>query len=378
MTILINATNLSGGGGAQVADSFCRYLNLFENHYFIVVLSSALYQTGSAIGEYKNVEVVRYNFPPSDLYSLITHRNTFLDSLVAKYNVSCVLTIFGPMKWKPKCVHVCGFALAHVVCPESPFYSRMSPIRRLKERLRSSFWAYIFRRSAEYFYTENPLISERLQTKFKDKYVCTITNTYNQVFEDKSQWKWLALPDFDGIQLLTVSAMAEHKNLNIAIDVAQILRSQHPNFKFRFVFTINREEYPQIPEMLEDCFYFTGKVDISQCPSLYEQCDIEFQPTLLECFTATFPEAMIMRKPIITTNLGFAKAICGEAAIYYDSLSPRSAAEAIFNMASSVSLQNRLKDLGDIQVTKFDDSYCRARKMISLCEHAANLYNTFM
>lgn len=373
MTILVNATNLSGGGGVQVADSFCRYLNEYDRHHFIVVLSSALSRTAITIGEYKNVEVIRYNYPAADIYSLITKRNAFLDNIVAINNVSCVLTIFGPMKWKPKCAHVCGFALAHVVSFESPFYTRMPLIRYIKERLRSSFWAYIFRRSAEYFYTENSLISLQLRNKFKCKKVYTITNTYNQIFADKDHWNWFYLPKFDGLQLLTVSSMGEHKNLQIAIEVAKILKKEHPSFRFRFVLTITREEFPQLPHELTECFYFTGKVDISQCPSLYEQCDVEFQPTLLECFTATYPEAMIMRKPIITTNLGFARAICGEAAVYYEPLSPKSAADAIFTIASNAVLQEKLKDLGSIQITKFDNGHDRARKIIELCEEAASM-----
>ena len=374
MTILINATNLSGGGGAQVADSFCRYLNEFENHNFIVLLSSALSKTGIIVSAYKNVEVIMYNYPSADLYSLITKRNTFLDSIVAINRVSCVLTLFGPMKWKPKCAHVCGFALAHVVSPDSPYYTRMSLKRRVKERLRSIFWAYIFRRSAECFYTENPLITEQLQSKFSNKKVYTITNTYNQIFQDRANWNWVDLPDFDGLQLLTVSSMGEHKNLQIAVEVAKILKKAHPTFRFRFVLTVNREEFPPIPHELIECFYFVGKVDISQCPSLYEQCDMEFQPTLLECFTATYPEAMIMRKPIITTDLGFAKSICGNAAVYYEPLSPESAAEAIFNTSSSAVLQNKLKEFGDIQINKFDNSHERAQKLIALCEEAARIY----
>lgn len=373
MTILVNATNLSGGGGVQVADSFCRYLNKYDNHHFIVVLSTALSNTANLISEYKNVEVFKYNYPPSDLHSLITKRNTFLDSVVDDYNVSCVLTLFGPMKWKPRCAHVCGFALAHVVSPESPFYTRMPLFRRLRERLRARFWAYIFKRSAEYFYTENDLITERLKKVFKGKYIMTITNTFNQVFTQKNEWKWLSLPKFEGVQLLCISSNGEHKNLGISIDVAQILKSEHPDFNFRFVFTVDESEFPKIPDELKCCFYFTGKVEITQCPSLYQQCDFEFQPSLLECFTATYPEAMIMRKPIITANLSFAKSICGEAAVYYDSISPQSAADAIFTLASNSVLQNRLKDFGMIQVEKFDNNLERAQKMISLCESAACL-----
>ena len=59
-------------------------------------------------------------------------------------------------------------------------------------------------------------------------------------------------------------------------------------------------------------------MDISECPSLYRQSTFAFQPTLLECFTATYPEAMRSGKPIVTPDLEFARGLCGGAAVYYD------------------------------------------------------------
>lgn len=368
MNILINATNLSGGGGAQVADSVCRYLQDYPQHHFVVVLSKALDNTAKAIENYPNVEVVRYNYPPMDWYSFITLRNKFLDQLVERKHIDCVLTIFGPMKWRPKCPHVCGFALSQIVIPESPFYKRMPFVQWLKARLQSKLWAYIFWRSANVFYTENELITKRLQKLFWNREVYTITNNYNQVYDHPENWKEKILPSFEGVQLLGVTSAGGHKNLPIALEAARILKREHPDFKFRFVFTIDEKEYPFVPEELEECFLFIGKVDISECPSLYDQCDFEFQSTLLECFTATYPEAMVMKKPIITTDLEFARGICGKAAVYYSPVSAKSAAEAIYNLSLDKELQDSLVRNGVEQLKEFDTNEQRVSKMMSLCE----------
>ena len=69
-------------------------------------------------------------------------------------------------------------------------------------------------------------------------------------------------------------------------------------------------------------------MDITECPSLYEQADVMFQPTLLECFSATYPEAMKMQRPIVTTDIEFAHGLCGPAAHYYSPLSAEDAARA--------------------------------------------------
>lgn len=373
MNILINATNLSGGGGAQVADSVCRYLNEYPQHHFTAVLSEALDRTAKAIEDYPNVEIVRYNYPPRDFKSFFTGRNDFLDNLVKVHNIQCVMTVFGPMKWVPRCAHVSGFALSQIVIPESPFFTRMPLIKRLKARVTANLWAYIFIRSAKFLYTENPLITERLQKKFKKCKVFTITNNYNQVFDEPDKWIECKLPAFDGVQLLSVTSAGGHKNLPIALETAKILREKHPDFKFRFVFTVQANEFPIIPEDLKSCFYFTGKVGIAECPSLYDQCDIEFQSTLLECFTATYPEAMVMRKPIITTDLEFAKGICGDAAVYYEATSPKSAADAVYTVASDRQLQATLVANGLRRLEMFDTSKQRVDKIIELSEKAGDL-----
>jgi glycosyltransferase involved in cell wall biosynthesis len=371
MNILINASNLSGGGGAQVADSLCRYLKDYPKHSFIAVLSKALDGTAQCIENYPNVKVVMYNYPPKDWHSFFTQRNKFLDGLVEDFSIECVLTVFGPMKWRPKCPHVCGFALSQVVIPESPFYKRMSFAQRVKSRIQAKLWAFIFWRSAKYFYTENELITKRLQKLFWNREVHTITNNYNQVFKHPENWKRKELPSYDGVQLLSVTSSGCHKNLPIALDVAKILKDAHPDFKFRFVFTIDSIEFPAIPDELKDCFLFTGKVSISECPSLYDQCDFEFQSTLLECFTATYPEAMVMQMPIITTDLEFARGICGEAALYYNPTSAQSAADAIYKLSTDKELQRVLIGKGVEQLTKFDSNEQRVNKILTLCEQTA-------
>ena len=370
MRLLVNASNLSGGGGAQVADSICRYLKDYPQHYFVVVLSRALGQTACAIASYSNVEVVSYNYPSHDFKSLFTGRNAFLDGLVNKHSIDCVLTIFGPMKWRPRCPHVCGFGLSHIVMPESPYFKILKPFERIvvKSQIQLSKW--IFKRSAETFYTENPLISERLAKMFKGKKVETITNNYNQIFDHPEEWVEKSLPPFDGIQLLDVTAFGPHKNVTIALDVAKILKEKHLDFKFRFVFTFEESQYPVIPPEYKENFLFVGKVSIDECPSLYQQCDIEFQPTLLECFTATYPEAMVMRKPIVTTDLEFARGLCGDAALYYDALSSESAADCIYRLANDKSLYSVLISNGIRTLKKYDSCFTRVMKILRLCECA--------
>lgn len=367
MNILINSSNLKAGGGLQVADSICKSLNQFPQHKFVVVLSSFFPSTGKEIENYDNVVVHSYNIKNS-MQTLIWGRDRYLDDLVVQNEIDVVLTVFGPSRWNPRCPHLSGFALSFLVMPESPYFIRMKTFDKVKSNLKNKLWGLFFQRSTNYFYTENPLISERLAKRFKGSKVYTVTNYYNQVFDHPEKWVSHTLPKFDGVSLLNISTPYPHKNLNIAVDILKVMRIRHPELRLRFVYTMEEKDMPYLPTELKDNFLFIGKVNVDECPSLYQQCDIAFQPTLLECFTASYPEAMRMEKPIVTTSLAFAKGICGKAAAYYSPLDAEDAAERIYEVATNVDYRQNLINEGKEQLQKFDTYEERAKKLIGLCE----------
>lgn len=361
MTFLINCSNLKNGGGLQVADSICRQLPHFRSHFFVVVLSSCLESTHKAMKEVSNVKCVVHDLN-DDLRTVVLGRDTFLDELVEQNNVNAVLTVFGPSRWRPKVPHLCGFARAQLLLKVKGY--RLT----VKDKILFKIWKWGFRRSSDTFYTENPYISEMLPRMIKRAKVYTVTNYYNQVYDQPERWtRNIQLPTFDGVTLLTVSSTAAHKNLGIMIPVAEFLEQHYPSFKFRFVLTCAEAPF-ELPEHLTHHFVFVGKVDVSECPNLYEQADIMFMPTLMECFTATYPEAMRMEVPIVTTDLEFARGLCGEAACYYSPMDASAAAEAIYKVASDNAYRLQLIANGKGQLKKFDNYEQRAEKLVGILE----------
>src|SRR5690606_31883324 len=103
-----------------------------------------------------------------------------------------------------------------------------------------------------------------------------------------------------------------------------------------------------------------------ECPSLYRQSDFMFLPTLLECFTATYPEAMCMDTPILTSDLPFARSICGSAAEYFNPLSPKDIGDKIFNLSHDTVKVEELIKMGRKQLLLFDNSKQRADKYLKI------------
>ena len=91
-------------------------------------------------------------------------------------------------------------------------------------------------------------------------------------------------------------------------------------------------------------------------------------PTLLECFTATYPEAMRMEVPIVTTDLEFARGLCGDAACYYSAIDAEACAEAIYKVATDKEYAAQLVANGKEQLKKYDNYEQRADKLIGILE----------
>lgn len=367
MKILINCSNLKVGGGLQVAHSFLYEIKTNTENQFIVILSDFLKYQINQTEFPDNFKFFHYSIKPSALKA-ITGNDKFLSGIEDKYEPDAVFSVFGPTYWQPKAKHVCGFARPDYIFKDSPFFKQVSWFYKLKLRLMEFFHMYDIRNNNEILITENKIVSDILALQVTQP-VFTVSNYYNQVFDDKSVWvkKYNLVEDDETINLLTISANYPHKNLAIIKKIIPVLRSNFPELKFKFILTIEREEFGIAEnDSLNENIQFLGKVAINQCPDLYSQSNFLFLPTLLECFSASYCEAMVMQKPILTSDLPFAKSICGEAAFYFNPLDENEIANAIVHLYSDKKVQQDLINKGLQQLKTFDTAKERAAKYLNI------------
>jgi len=366
MKILINCSMLKKGGVLQVGHSFVSELLLRKDHDYYFILSSLLRKDFPEMEE--SPRFITYDVIPSVLL-VLTGREKKLDAMVERIQPDVVFSVFGPSYWKPKCTHVCGYAKAAYFYPDSPFIQRMPFRRKLKLSVLKTLHMRDFKRFNQALVVETKDAASRLETLVPSKKVFVVSNTYNQVFDQPDLWDdSLKLPEFDGITLLSISANYRHKNLALIPDVISYLKEHDPSLKFRFVLTLNKSDYRSVDEEVARHILFLGPVSILQVPSLYKQSDLMFMPTLLECFSATYPESMRMSVPILTSDMPFARDVCGDAALYFDPLSPESIAKAIHSLASSEALRSEFADRGKSRLATFETSLTRAQKYIDILE----------
>ncbi len=85
-----------------------------------------------------------------------------------------------------------------------------------------------------------------------------------------------------------------------------------------------------------------GPVPHDEVSAYYRHCQALLMPSKLESFGLPYVEAMNFGLPILTSDLDFAHAVCGEAALYFDPWNPESMKDAILKLKNSPKLPDEL------------------------------------
>jgi glycosyltransferase involved in cell wall biosynthesis len=212
-------------------------------------------------------------------------------------------------------------------------------------------------------------VNKRVKKLLNKSNVYTVYNTINAHYlNQQTVENRLSEKTENEFRLLTLSAWYPHKNLSIIPAVIEQLKVEgYTNIKF--VVTLPDVDFKKLTGDLEiQNIINIGPVKVEEAPSLYKECDAMFLPTLLECFSASYVEAMKMEKPIITSDMGFAHTICEDAAIYVDPINTKDVAGKIIKLYKSKDLQNRLIEKGLKKLKVFGNAEDRARHYLMLCE----------
>ena len=372
MKILINTSNLYVGGGLQVAISFLNEIKDIESKNIYHVFLSTAVSEQIVKNEFSN-RFIFYEIPYSAA-PLYTRKKSIerLDMLENIISPDIVFSIFGPTYWRPKTKHLMGFALGWMVSSTPIVYKQLPFIKRIKMKMISQYKKYYTKRDADFYVVEAEDVKLKLSkvAKLNLNAISVIGNTHSSVFNSEI-FSYFHLPEkkHKEFRLVTISHNYPHKNLQIIRNVIPLLYNKN----IRFYLTIDELSYKTLFSGLEDVVINLGSVKSVDCPSIYQQCDALFLPTLLECFSASYPEAMKMEKPILTSDYSFAQDICKDAAIYFNALDPQDIATKILDLVSNQALQRELIQTGKGRLQTLETAKSRAVKYIDLCETLANL-----
>jgi glycosyltransferase involved in cell wall biosynthesis len=370
MILLINASTLSGTGVSQVAISFIYECRNFPENEYHVFLSKTIEAQINAEDFKENFKF--YVIKNHPIYGFKGFRSRCeMINLVKRIKPNCVFSVFGPSWWTPQVPHLMGYAYPHYVYPESPIF-RIMPIKELLYRyLQRSIHKYYLRKNGQYYVCETEDVSKRLShyLHVNPNRIFTVSNSYNHFFSTfKPGNNLLPLKEAKEFRFVSLCSPYLHKNLTILNEVIPLLKRNVEFEIIKFVVTIDKDVYDTIfSDEVKGSILNIGVLPPNLCPQLYFECDALFLPTLLECFSANYPEAMFMKKPILTSNLSFATSVCGDAALYFDPLDAHDIVEQIKKVVTDPFCYKNLINKGVERLRHFLTSSERAKQYLSIC-----------
>jgi len=368
MRILYSVPGLKKGGATQVALSIISEFKKFPDNEYHICINKVL-EPNLDIESF-GANFIFYIFDWDFLKpTQISERAKKMLKIEKEIKPDIVFSNTGPIYWRPKSTTIIGYNLGLFLYPETPYLNTFSTKRKIKYTLKKYVQNKFFKREADIVITQTDDVNQRVRKVLGKEKVFTITNNCSTFFWEFSQYRPIIGKKKDGkIRLLTITAYYSHKNLEIIPSVIEALTEKGIN-NVEFVLTLKDEDYQRvIPEEYHSKVCNVGFVEPKDAPSLYCECDVMFLPTLAECFSASYPEAMIMGLPIVTTDLGFARGICGNAGLFFEPMNGADAADKIKTLIDNTALYEVLVAKGKKELQKFDLPSERARKILQLAE----------
>jgi len=182
-------------------------------------------------------------------------------------------------------------------------------------------------------------------------------------------------PHRDKFRLFYLTRYYPHKGLEMLVEVMDKYRESLANVVI--VITIEASQGKGAAKLLneiaskglENLVVNVGPLRKEQLPEYYAACDALIMPTRLESFSSAHLEAMHFELPILTSDLDFAREVCGDAALYFDPWDPGAIRDCILKLASDEQLASQLVAKGKERLNSYDATWeSNARNVLEALE----------
>jgi|GEM_PF-1072567 glycosyltransferase involved in cell wall biosynthesis len=371
ISILINASTCTIGGGVQVSVGFIHYLHEqceTLGWEVTVVASEKVYHQCKNLTAKTGWNLVLIAQSPAKLIRGRSARKSIYEIIKNKKCKIC-FTVFGPSYLSLDIPEFTGFANPYVTNPGPFAFKNYTFFEKLFFGVIHKIKKYYLSRAKE-FWVETATAQKGLAKALAIDVarIHVVPNTINPLFVPSP-----ALPAESPLRFLYLSAYYKHKNHFFLIDVAQALKNKYPSLKFKFVVSLPQHEFPFIELMrrakysaLAEHFETLGYLNVQECAQAYAESHVVFHPSLLEVFSATYLEAFAAQRPLVVSDLDFAHEICGPGAIYFNPASAEDAAQALYGAATDKELREKMIMLGSAQLSLYPKTNEKCYQLVSL------------
>lgn len=353
--ICINGLNSRTGGGKSILNNYLKILlNSKLNHKYFILTPN--------FNEYKKYEKnnITIIIIPKFLGKVVFYPFLYifyLNKCLKNYNIDIILNLADiPIKTSIKQVYL--FDWSYAVYPKSIIWKSMKFYDKIYRKTK----LYYFRKyinQIDLFIAQSETIKKRLEQLYGITSILVVPNAVSLDNLKDNLFFDFKLPI--GINLLYLTHYYPHKNLEIFISIATIIKEK--KLPYKLIITIESEQHKGAKLLLNkiynlalnDIIINIGPVEMKYVPSLYKQCDGLLMPTLLESFSGTYVEAMYHKIPIFTSDIDFAHGVCEDAATYFDPFDASDIVKKVHCVFSDIKLKNTKIEIGTKVLKKLPD-----------------------
>lgn len=345
---MLDASITSKGGGVQVALSLIENIAIDLSFELVCVVNPEIDQQLSLRAKESIQHYYVENIEP--IYKKLSQGKRIAE-IEKRHKPNLVFVVFGPSYWKSKAPCLQGFALPLMVYRDTRNYVYGNDIKlKFYQNFLNFYKAFLFKRNADYAVVETHTFKHRLSSfmNFDESKIFVVENSFNSNFLKESENQTRSLCESKLLNIFVPSAYYPHKNLNILVDVAYFLKNEF-NFQLNFNFLIHKEseDWKNIISLaksknVEEFFSTYGVVPNAKMKELYTINDFVLLPTLAEVSTAVYPESFISKRVLLTSDIDFARELCGNAAVFFDPLDARDIAKKIITISADSEQQAQL------------------------------------
>lgn len=361
MKVLVNVLPVTRGGGLQNVKNLWAAVGRDgegDEWRFIARPESGLADEGHTV-PWRSCTYV----PVGGFVERLRVENLRVPELASSWGADLIFTPMGAGPVRSKRPTVIGWHDPSVGYPDSPMWGRTAFRFRATERLRRLYARAAAARALRVC-TQTRTMADRVAREWAlDRERFRVVSNGLSAFHARENQAPADPPRAPGI-VLVLGNPKPNKNFEILPHVVAEL-SKLPDaegFQGVEVHATLRDDGPYMEPYLREeravgptriPIKKIGLVPHAELGDLYRRSAVVFLPSLLESFSATYIEAMHFGVPLVTSDLDFARDICGDAALYADPLDPVACARALHTALSDPSTRARLRETGFERVEAF-------------------------
>lgn len=377
MNIVLNFVPLKSGGGVQVGLDFIEQAKRLgtQHRWYLVCSAGTPFESVGETANFRCSEVVPRSAGARFWFEYVSCR-----ALLRKVQADVVYTQFGP-QWPAASDYrnVVGCAYSNLCYPEIDFWKGFPPLRRAERHV-----VDVLRRRRLYladlviFETED-LAERAIRILQLPPARVAVAKPAASVLvsprrnHDETRRRCADMPR--GFRVVLLSVYNPNKNMEVLPRVARILKDHHAIDDVVFVLTLPKGSAPakSLAALADELgvgerIYNFGPVPHEGCAELYRVCDAVILPSQLESFSNTIGEAWVMRKPLLITDMDWARSICDDAALYFKYSDPADIARQIVRLRSADTAAQALTRAGESRLETFPTSERRFQRYLELIE----------